>query len=124
MARSLKKGPFVDQTLLNKVEDINRRKEQKRIMTWSRSCTVVPIIIGYTIGVHNGREHFLVLIKDQMVGRKLGEFSPTRTFRGYSAKNTKRLYFLLLFLWDKKPIQLEFDWELIDVRARYGMKIV
>jgi small subunit ribosomal protein S19 len=92
MARSLKKGPFVADHLLIKIEKMNTQGEKKIITTWSRSSTIVPIMIGHTIAVHNGKEHIPVFITDQMVGHKLGEFAPTRTFRGHvkSDKKSKR----------------------------------
>lgn len=89
MSRSLKKGPFVADHLLKKIEKLNRKGERKVIVTWSRSSTIVPMMIGHTIAVHNGREHLPVFVTDQMVGHKLGEFSPTRTFRGH-VKNDKK----------------------------------
>jgi small subunit ribosomal protein S19 len=90
MSRSLKKGPFVADHLLKKIERLNVQGEKRVIVTWSRSSTIVPVMIGHTIAVHNGREHIPVFISDQMVGHKLGEFSPTRTFRGH-VKNDKKL---------------------------------
>nr|YP_009367725.1 ribosomal protein S19 [Ignatius tetrasporus]ARK14699.1 ribosomal protein S19 [Ignatius tetrasporus] len=92
MSRSLKKGPFVADHLLKKIEKLNAQGDKKVITTWSRSSTIVPIMIGHTIAVHNGREHIPVFITDQMVGHKLGEFAPTRTFRGHvkSDKKSKR----------------------------------
>lgn len=92
MARSLKKGPFVADHLLTKIEKMNTQGEKKVITTWSRASTIVPIMIGHTIAVHNGKEHIPVFITDQMVGHKLGEFAPTRTFRGHvkSDKKSKR----------------------------------
>jgi small subunit ribosomal protein S19 len=90
MSRSLKKGPFVAETLLSKVPNLNRQKVKNVIQTWSRASTVIPIMIGHTIGVYNGRTHVPVFITDQMVGHKLGEFSPSRRFRGHIKKN-KRL---------------------------------
>jgi len=78
-----KKIPFIEKKLLKKIEDLNGNGTKKVIRTWSRSSTIVPIMIGHTIAVHNGREHIPVFINDQMVGHKLGEFSPTRLFRGH-----------------------------------------
>ena len=89
MARSLKKAPFVADHLLLKVERLNTQGEKKVIKTWSRASTIVPVMIGHTIAVHNGREHIPVFITDQMVGHKLGEFAPTRTFRGHVKKDKK-----------------------------------
>lgn len=89
MARSLKKAPFVADHLLHKVERLNTQGEKKVIKTWSRASTIVPVMIGHTIAVHNGREHIPVFITDQMVGHKLGEFAPTRTFRGHVKKDKK-----------------------------------
>jgi len=91
MARSLKKGPFVDEHLLVKVEAANARNEKKVIRTWSRRSTVVPEMVGHTIAVHDGRKHIPVYVSESMVGHKLGEFAPTRTFRGHSGeKSAKR----------------------------------
>jgi len=89
MVRSLKKGPFLANHLLKKIENLNQTGERHMILTWSRSSTIVPAMIGHTIGVHNGREHIPVFISDQMIGHKLGEFSPTRTFRGHIKKDKK-----------------------------------
>nr|AYQ95235.1 ribosomal protein S19 [Trochiscia hystrix] len=89
MPRSIKKGPFVAHTLLKKIEKLNSVSQKKVITTWSRSSTIVPIMIGHTIAVHNGREHIPVFVTDQMVGHKLGEFSPTRTFRGHAKSDKK-----------------------------------
>nr|YP_009538389.1 ribosomal protein S19 [Capsosiphon fulvescens]AWX64078.1 ribosomal protein S19 [Capsosiphon fulvescens]AYV89995.1 ribosomal protein S19 [Capsosiphon fulvescens] len=89
MSRSLKKGPFVADHLLKKVKKLNSHDDKKVIETWSRSSTIVPIMIGHTIAVHNGREHIPVFITDQMVGHKLGEFSITRTFKGHIKKDKK-----------------------------------
>ena len=89
MTRSLKKSPFVADHLLQKVERLNKQGDKKVIKTWSRASTIVPVMIGHTIAVHNGREHIPVFITDQMVGHKLGEFAPTRTFRGHVKKDKK-----------------------------------
>lgn len=90
MTRSLKKGPFIADHLLKKVEKLNAEGEKKVIVTWSRASTIVPSMIGHTIAVHNGREHLPIFVTDLMVGHKLGEFSPTRTFRSH-VKNDKKL---------------------------------
>lgn len=84
MARSLKKGPFVDEHLLAKIDAANASGERRVIRTWSRRSTIVPEMVGHTIGVHNGKQHVPVFIQENMVGHKLGEFAPTRTFRGHS----------------------------------------
>ena len=89
MSRSLKKGPFVADQLLKKIETLNAKGEKQVVKTWSRSSTIVPIMIGHTIAVHNGRQHVPVYLTEQMVGHKLGEFSPTRTFRGHSKSDKK-----------------------------------
>ncbi len=86
MGRSLKKGPFVDDHLMRKVELLNRRFEKKVVKTWSRRSTIVPEMVGHTIAVHNGKKFIPVYITENMVGHKLGEFSPTRTFKGHSVK--------------------------------------
>ncbi len=86
MGRSLKKGPFVDGHLMKKIELLNRRFEKKVVKTWSRRSTIVPEMVGHTIAVHNGKKFIPVYITENMVGQKLGEFSPTRTFRGHGAR--------------------------------------
>ena len=83
MARSLKKGPFVADHLLKKIEKLNVKGDKQVIKTWSRASTIIPQMIGHTIAVHNGRQHVPVYVSEQMVGLKLGEFAPTRTFRGH-----------------------------------------
>jgi len=84
-----KKIPFIEEKLLGKIKDLNKSGKKKVIRTWSRSSTIVPIMIGHTVGVYNGREHIPVFINDQMVGHKLGEFSPTRLFRGHIKSDKK-----------------------------------
>ena len=84
MGRSTKKGPFVDTPLLEKIEVMNRGAERKVIKTWSRRSTVIPEMVGHTLAVHNGRKFIPVYVTENMVGHKLGEFSPTRTFHGHS----------------------------------------
>ncbi len=86
MARSLKKGFFADEHLLKKVEQQQRSGDRRVIKTWSRRSTVIPDMVGLTIAVHNGKNHIPVFITENMVGHKLGEFSPTRTFRGHKRK--------------------------------------
>ncbi|MGX5175054.1 30S ribosomal protein S19 [Aliikangiella sp. IMCC44359] len=91
MPRSLKKGPFIDLHLLKKVEDAVASNNRKPIKTWSRRSTVYPEMVGLTIAVHNGRQHVPVLVNEDMVGHKLGEFAPTRTYKGHVAdKKAKR----------------------------------
>jgi small subunit ribosomal protein S19 len=85
MPRSVKKGPFVDEHLLKKVDAANTTSDRRVIKTWSRRSTVIPEMVGHTIGVYNGRQHVPVFVQENMVGHKLGEFSPTRTFRGHGA---------------------------------------
>jgi small subunit ribosomal protein S19 len=89
MGRSLKKGPFIDVHLLEKVEAMNHQPEKKVIKTWSRRSTVIPEMVGHTIAVHNGRKFIPVYITENMVGQKLGEFSPTRQFKGHTTKTEK-----------------------------------
>ncbi|HEY9696529.1 30S ribosomal protein S19 [filamentous cyanobacterium CCP1] len=89
MSRSLKKGPFVADHLLKKVENLNAKGEKQVIKTWSRASTILPQMIGHTIAVHNGRQHVPVYVTEQMVGHKLGEFAPTRTFRGHAKSDKK-----------------------------------
>ena len=86
MARSLKKGPFIDSHLREKVEAMNARNEKKVIKTWSRRSTILPEMIGHTIAVHNGKKFIPVYVTEQMIGHKLGEFAPTRTFKGHAVK--------------------------------------
>jgi small subunit ribosomal protein S19 len=86
MARSLKKGPFVDKHLLKKVEDMTKTTQKKVVKTWSRRSTILPEFVGHTFAVHNGRKFIPVFVTENMVGHKLGEFSPTRTFIGHSAE--------------------------------------
>jgi small subunit ribosomal protein S19 len=81
MGRSLKKGPFVDDHLLKKIDDLNRKRDKRVIRTWSRRSTIIPDMVGHTIAVHDGRKHVPVYISESMVGHKLGEFALTRTFR-------------------------------------------
>ncbi|MUG99703.1 MULTISPECIES: 30S ribosomal protein S19 [unclassified Scytonema] len=89
MGRSLKKGPFVADHLLEKIERLNEANKKEVIKTWSRASTILPFMVGHTIAVHNGRQHVPIFISDQMVGHKLGEFAPTRTFRGHSKSDKK-----------------------------------
>jgi small subunit ribosomal protein S19 len=89
MSRSLKKGPFVDVPLLEKVEVMNRGGDKKVIKTWSRRSTVVPEMVGHTMAVHNGKKFIPVYITENMVGHKLGEFAPTRQFKGHTTKSDK-----------------------------------
>jgi small subunit ribosomal protein S19 len=89
MSRSLKKGPFSDDHLVKKVADMNAKNEKKVIRTWSRRSTITPEFISHTIAVHNGRKFIPVYVTENMVGHKLGEFSPTRMFRGHAAKADK-----------------------------------
>ena len=84
MSRSSKKGPFVEERLLNRIQAMNESGNKQMIRTWSRSSTVFPEMVGHTIAVHDGRKHVPVFLTEQMVGHKLGEFAPTRTFRGHS----------------------------------------
>ena len=86
MARSIKKGPFIQEALLTKVEALNSRGEKRVIKTWSRRSTIVPEFLGHTIAVHNGKQFVPVYVQENMVGHKLGEFSPTRTYRGHTSK--------------------------------------
>ncbi|NIN01776.1 MAG: 30S ribosomal protein S19 [candidate division Zixibacteria bacterium] len=90
MARSLKKGPFVDEHLLKKIEAMNQSGEKRVVKTWSRRSTITPDFVGHTIAVHNGNKFIPVYISENMVGHKLGEFAPTRIFRGHSGKVTER----------------------------------
>ncbi len=89
MARSIKKGPFADKSLLKKIDEMNASGEKSVIKTWSRRSTIFPSMVGFTIAVHDGRKHVPVYITEDMVGHKLGEFVPTRTYRGHE-KNEKK----------------------------------
>ena len=89
MPRSLKKGPFIDDHLLKKVDVLNAAGEKKVIKTWSRRSTIIPDMVGHTIAVHDGRKHVPVFVTEAMVGHKLGEFAPTRTFRGHVKDDKK-----------------------------------
>ena len=90
MGRSLYKGPFVDDHLAKKVEDMNAKNEKKVVKTWSRRSTITPDFIGHTFGVHNGKKFIPVYVTENMVGHKLGESSPTRTFKGHSVKTAEK----------------------------------
>lgn len=89
MSRSLKKGPYVDLRLLKRVEDMNKVNDKKVLKSWSRASTIYPQMVGHTIAVHDGRKHVPVYITEDMVGHKLGEFAPTRTFRGHGRHTEK-----------------------------------
>ncbi len=90
MSRSIKKGPYVDEKLLKKVVAMNENKEKKVLKTWSRSSTIFPDFVGHTFAVHDGRKHIPVYITEDMVGHKLGEFAPTRTFKGHAGSKTSK----------------------------------
>jgi small subunit ribosomal protein S19 len=91
MARSLKKGPFIDEHLQKKVDAMNRERDKKVIKSWSRRSTIVPDMVGHTIAIHNGRKFVPVYISENMVGHKLGEFAMTRTFKGHSGKKVEKI---------------------------------
>jgi small subunit ribosomal protein S19 len=84
MSRSLKKGPFVHKSLLRNIEEMNKNDDRKVIKTWSRSSTIFPQFVGHTIAVHDGKKHIPVYVTEDMIGHKLGEFAPTRTFKGHA----------------------------------------
>jgi small subunit ribosomal protein S19 len=90
MSRSTKKGPYVDVRLLSRVETMNKTNEKRPLKTWSRDSTIFPQMVGHTIAVHDGRRHVPVYVSENMVGHKLGEFSPTRTFRGHGGKKADK----------------------------------
>jgi small subunit ribosomal protein S19 len=90
VSRSVKKGPFVQESLLNKIIEMNKNGEKKVVKTWSRSSTIFPQMIGHTIAVHDGRKHVPVYVQEDMVGHKLGEFALTRTFKGHIARTEKK----------------------------------
>ena len=92
MARSAKKGPFIDDKLMKKVEELDSQREKRQVIkTWSRRSTVIPDMVGLTIAVHNGRKFIPVFISENMVGHKLGEFSPTRTFKGHTSRSVRTI---------------------------------
>lgn len=91
MSRSLKKGPYVSEKLLKRVEEMNESGQKKVLKTWSRSSTIYPQFVGHTIAVHDGRKHVPVYCTEDMVGHKLGEFAPTRTFRGHAGDKKSKL---------------------------------
>lgn len=88
MSRSIKKGPYVNETLLKRVEDMNQAGKKTVLKTWSRASTIFPDFVGHTIAVHDGRKHVPVYVTEDMVGHKLGEFAPTRTFRGHAGEKS------------------------------------
>ena len=87
MSRSSKKGPFVDDRLMKRIEDMNTANEKRIVRTWSRASTIFPEMVGHTIAIHDGRKHVPVFISESMVGHKLGEFAPTRTYRGHAGSD-------------------------------------
>jgi small subunit ribosomal protein S19 len=90
MGRSLKKGPFIDPKLLKRIEMMNEKNEKKVIRTWSRASTIFPQMVGHTVAVHDGRRHVPIYITENMVGHRLGEFAPTRTYRGHVQEKRRR----------------------------------
>ena len=90
MARSLKKGPYILASLLKKIEKMNSENDKKIIKTWSRSSCIIPEMIGHTIAIHNGKKHIPIYIQENMIGHKLGEFAPTRTFKGHGGDKGKK----------------------------------
>ena len=88
MSRSLKKGPFVEKKLFDRIEAMNAKNEKKVLKTWSRASTIYPEFVGHTIAVHDGRKHVPVYVTEDMVGHRLGEFAPTRTFKGHAGSKT------------------------------------
>jgi len=91
MSRSLKKGPFVEASLIKKIDHLNRTGEKRVIKTWSRASMIFPQMVGHTIGVHDGRRHVPIYVTENMVGHRLGEFAPTRLFRGHGGKTAERV---------------------------------
>lgn len=89
MSRSIKKGPYVHESVIKKIDAMNEANEKKVIKTWSRSSTILPNFVGHTIAVHDGRKHVPVYVTEDMVGHKLGEFAPTRTFKGHSGEERR-----------------------------------
>ncbi len=90
MGRSLKKGPFVEERLIKRIDAMNAANEKKVVKTWSRASTIFPEMVGHTIAVHDGRKHVPVFISEDMVGHRLGEFAPTRTFKGHAGAKTSK----------------------------------
>ena len=90
MGRSLKKGPFVEERLMSRIDAMNAANEKKVVKTWSRASTIFPEMVGHTIAVHDGRKHVPVFVSEDMVGHRLGEFAPTRTFKGHVGSKTSR----------------------------------
>ncbi len=90
MGRSLKKGPFVEERLMSRIDAMNAANEKKVVKTWSRASTIFPEMVGHTIAVHDGRKHVPVFISEDMVGHRLGEFAPTRTYKGHAGAKTSR----------------------------------
>ena len=90
MGRSLKKGPFIDPKLIKRIEQMNEKNEKKVIRTWSRASTIFPQMVGHTIAVHDGRRHVPIYVTENMVGHRLGEFAPTRTFRGHVQEKKRK----------------------------------
>jgi len=90
MARSIKKGPFIDSSLIGKIEEMNKTGQKRVLKTWSRRSTIVPEMLGHTVAVHNGKQFIPVYVQENMVGHKLGEFAPTRTYRGHTSKSGKK----------------------------------
>ncbi len=90
MARSIKKGPYLDATLMNRIEVLNKSNQKKVLKTWARRCTIPPEFVGHTLAVHNGNKFVPVFVSENMVGHKLGEFAPTRTFRGHTEKKSEK----------------------------------
>lgn len=90
MSRSIKKGPFVEERLMKRIDAMNEANEKKVVKTWSRASTIFPEFVGHTIAVHDGRKHVPVFVSEDMVGHKLGEFAPTRTFKGHAGAKTSK----------------------------------
>ena len=90
MGRSLKKGPFVEERLMKRIDAMNAANEKKVVKTWSRASTIFPEMVGHTIAVHDGRKHVTVFISEDMVGHRLGEFAPTRTYKGHAGAKTSK----------------------------------
>lgn len=90
MGRSLKKGPFVEERLMKRIDAMNAANEKKVVKTWSRASTIFPEMVGHTIAVHDGRKHVPVFIREDMVGHRLGEFAPTRTYKGHAGAKTSK----------------------------------
>ena len=110
MSRSSKKGPFVEERLMSRIEAMNESGQKNMVRTWSRTSTIFPEMVGHTIAVHDGRKHVPVFISEQMVGHKLGEFAPTRTFRGHSGDRTAKVALMAVLEQERETVRAQARW--------------